>query len=112
MVTTPEFELVVLSTREFDASSRARLRDLVSGELNWESVMALAAGHAVTPLLYRVLSREVPRSIPSDIESRLRERCQLIAVENLISAGELDRVVRGFQREGIHVLCLKGATLA
>jgi hypothetical protein len=74
--------------------------------------LTLANRHGITPLLFRYLSRPAAAVVPAPILDSLRRHVFGVGRRNLELAGELIRICRLLEREGICALPYKGPTLA
>lgn len=110
----PEGELLLLCARGVTGgvADESRARELASTAIDWDYLFRLAERHAVLPLLYRGLEAHAGGAAPRVFAERLRERCRENATRNMLLAGELARVVRLFESEGVPVLAYKGPALA
>jgi len=75
-------------------------------------VLTLANRHGITPLLFRYLGGPAAVVVPPAIMDRLRRHVFGVGRRNLELAGELIRISRLLEREGICALPYKGPTLA
>src|SRR3989440_2986332 len=109
----PENELLLLCARagvgEDDA---ARIKSLAAEALDWNYLFRLAQRHAVLPLLHRSISEHARDFAPQPFRQKLRDKFRENATRNLLLAGELVRISRLFESEGVHVLAYKGPALA
>jgi hypothetical protein len=107
----PEHELLLLCAHRGSAASiRERLDELARGEVEWDYLFLLARRHALLPLLYRWL--EGVDGLPAEFRARLREEFRKNATRNTLLAGEMARLARLFEAEGIPLLAYKGPALA
>jgi hypothetical protein len=107
----PEHELLLLCAHRGSAASiRARIDELARGEVEWDYLFRLARRHALLPLLYRWL--EGVDGLPAEFRARLREEFRKNATRNTLLAGEMARLARLFEAEGIPLLAYKGPALA
>src|SRR5262245_35682347 len=90
----PEAELLLDCARaRLDDGRAGSVRDLVRGGLDWERLIALAAEHGMTPLLYWCLSTFCPEDVPEAVLGRLRDFFLANADHNLALASELLRIL-------------------
>lgn len=110
----PENELLLLCARVHagDEAAAERIRELAQARIDWEYLYSLAQRHAVLPLLYRGLEANAPGAAPQDFKNKLRQKFRDNATRNLLLAGELVRIARLFESEGLQVLAYKGPALA
>jgi hypothetical protein len=109
----PENELLLLCAhRGGGAEAAGRVSELARAGLDWDYLYRLARRHALLPLLYRGLKDAGPDTTPREFRERLREKFRENATRNTLLAGELVRVARLFESEGVSVLAYKGPALA
>jgi hypothetical protein len=79
----------------------------------WNEVVAIAAHHGLTPLLYtRLKQNDAQACVPADVWERLRQVYIASAVRGMRLYRELRTVLRCLRSAGIPVIVLKGAFLA
>jgi hypothetical protein len=111
----PENELLLMCARSVTnraSSSAARVRELARTAIDWDYLYLLAERHAVLPLLHRGLETNARGVAPRSFAERLREKYRENATRNMLLAGELVRIARLFESEGVPVLAYKGPALA
>ena len=109
--TRPEHELLLLCLhRGQTADLRTRLDELARPERDWHHLFRLARRHAVLPLLHRGL--EDVDGPPGGFREKLREEFRRNATRNTLLAGEMARLARLFEAEGVPLLAYKGPALA
>ena len=107
----PEHELLLLCVhRGGDTHIQERIAELARAKVEWEYLFLLARRHAVLPHLYRGL--EGIDGVPGDFHVKLREEFRKNATRNTLLAGELARLARLFESEGVPLLAYKGPALA
>ncbi|MFL6254257.1 MAG: nucleotidyltransferase family protein [Pyrinomonadaceae bacterium] len=107
----PEHELLLLCIhRGGPANIHERLLEVARAELDWNYLYLLARRHAVLPLLYRGL--EDVDSLPGEFRVKLRDDFRKNATRNTLLAGEVARLARLFEAEGVPLLAYKGPALA
>src|SRR5687767_6222367 len=108
-----ESELLLACARRGDAdAAAARVRELAGGRVDWDYLYSLAHRHALLPLLHRGLEAYATDYAPQDVRARLREKFRENATRNTLLAGELARLARLFESEGVPLLAYKGPALA
>ncbi len=109
-----EFLLQCLSTsRQPSAVGREPLAVSRQPSADWSEVVAVAADHGLTPLLYSRLKESSSQAcVPADVWERLRRAHFASAVRNMSLYGELRKVLQRLRSSGIPVIVLKGAFLA
>lgn len=109
----PENELLLLCAhRGGGAGAAERAGELARGAVDWEYLFGLAQSHALLPLLCRGLEDSARGSAPAWLRERLRAKFRENATRNVLLAGELARVARLFESEGVGLLAYKGPALA
>lgn len=107
----PEHELLLLCAhRGSPPHVRQRVADFALSKLDWHYLFLLARRHSVLPLLYRGL--EGVDGLPDDFRAKLRDEFRKNATRNTLLAGELGRLARLFEAEGVPLLAYKGPALA
>jgi hypothetical protein len=111
--TDPEKELLLLCTRTtVDADTAARIKIRLRNEINWPALFETALRHGVMPLLYRSLNNTCPDGIPKVFLGRLRDAFYANAAHNAVFSGELLKILRLFETNGIFAVPFKGPALA
>jgi hypothetical protein len=109
--TRAEHELLLLCAHRGSAPDiRRRVAELARPENDWGYLFLLARRHALLPLLHRGL--EGAGGVPGDFRARLREEFRKNATRNTLLAGEMARLARVFEAEGLPLLAYKGPALA
>jgi hypothetical protein len=107
----PEHELLLLCAhRGSPPDVRQRVAELARSTHEWDYLFQLARRHAVLPLLYKGL--ENVDGLPDDFLAKLRDEFRRNATRNTLLAGELARLARLFEAEGVSLLAYKGPALA
>lgn len=107
----PEHELLLLCAhRGSPPAIRERVAALARSANDWDYLLLLARRHALLPLLYKGL--ENADGVPADFRAKLREEFRKNATRNTLLAGELTRLARLFEAEGLPLLAYKGPALA
>src|SRR5881397_635958 len=102
---TIEAEFLVAAVRRF-LSPQAALPD--SRPIDWTALLALAAAHAVTPMLYAALrDQSIPEAVQENLRCALEE-----SVRRMAQSGEFARVAGLFEERGIPMVALKGPLLS
>jgi len=103
---TIEAEFLVAAARRF-LNPDAALPD--PKPIDWTALLALAAAHAVTPMLSAALRDQ---SIPEAVQQTLRCALEESVRRSLAQTGELARVAGLFEERGIPMVALKGPLLS
>ncbi len=107
----PEHELLLLCAHRGNAGDiRPRITQLTSEKIDYDYLFLLGRRHAVLPLLYRGL--EKVDGVPDDFRVKLRDEFRKNATRNTLLAGEMARLTRLFEAEGLPLLAYKGPALA
>jgi hypothetical protein len=93
-----------------DESGEALISRLLERGLNWDSIPELAGTHYVATLLYNTLVR-LRLDVPKSALERLREINIATASVMMRLQEELAGIARALDREGLHIMLLKGAAL-
>jgi len=107
----PEHELLLLCAhRGSPPTIRERVAALARARNDWDYLFLLARRHSVLPLLYKGL--ENVDGVHVDFRAKLRDEFRKNATRNTLLAGELARLARLFEAEGLPLLAYKGPALA
>jgi hypothetical protein len=110
-LSTPEFELLLVCTREISGLERAgRASSIISAGLDWDRVLQLAEHHRLVSKVYESLCT-LP-VVPARFLERLGARYRANARQALWLTSELIRIVDDFESRQIEVLPYKGPALA
>ncbi len=101
-------ELLRAVARSSDAEQISRLAVMVR---DWDSLLRLAEGHRVLPMLFLRLEDMGP-SVPMFVQKRLRTEYDRNVFHNLANAVELIAVLRALDREMIPAMPFKGIVLS
>lgn len=113
MSTRKEIELLLCCARlGLGASQQARVRALLGEDLDWDFLFVMSMRHGLMPLLYRHLSVEFSDAVPVAQLKKFREHYRHNAARNLYLTGELCRILKQFEHEGIEAIPYKGPALA
>jgi len=109
-----ERELLLCCARtQASPETAARIRELAAAnDLDWDYLLQLARRHAVVPVVYVQLAREVVDLIPPAYLAKLKLQYQENAARNIILTNELCRVIELFAEQGIEAIPYKGPALA
>jgi hypothetical protein len=95
-----------------DEARTARAEVLLSGSIDWEFLLNLAARHGLMPLLHWHLSRRFPGRAPVPAMRALEELFRGNLQSNLRLAAELARVLKILEANRIRAVSFKGPVLA
>jgi hypothetical protein len=104
--------LLLCARHELAPEQVARLRELITGNLDWDYVYKLARRHSLVPLVFSQLDRAVKEFVPPEVLQRFRKNYQENAARNLIFADELSSVLKAFADVGVDAIVFKGPALA
>lgn len=104
--------LLACARRSVDVPTAERIRVLLDTDLDWEYVIQTATEHRVLPLVYHTLAALCPEAIPAEQHAGLRQYAHLTAQRNLFLMGELIKILRLFEAQGIAAVPYKGPVLA
>jgi hypothetical protein len=89
-----------------------RIRARVEAGPNWDRLVALAQRHRLAPLLYAHLSRTCADAVPAPVLEFLREYSQKNSAFVLLLTGQLVRLLKTLEANGITAVAFKGPALA
>lgn len=114
MITTrPENELLVCAARRSLDDDRAkRMTVLVDGGLDWKYLRDKATQQGMMPLLYRHLNVVCPQSVPAPILNSMREDFIANSQTCLHLFGELRKLLRFLDHNGVTAVAFKGPVLS
>lgn len=114
MITTrPENELLLCAARRsLDDDLAARMTALVDGELDWNYLHDKATQQGMMPLLHRHLNSVCPQSVPTAILNSMKEESIANSQTCLYLFGELRKLLRLFDQNGITAVAFKGPVLS
>jgi hypothetical protein len=90
----------------------SEIRSLTAGPLNWNSLLADASRHSVTPLFAKQLSAVAGDALSPAQLKQLKDLARVTAVRNLALTAELLAIVDLFRSEGLQAIPYKGPVLA
>ena len=93
------------------AQKTARIRELLSLQVRWDTLLSLAEHHGVQPILARSLM-SFEDQIPAQTLMLLKQSYQANLHKALLLSGEFVRVVDSLSQAGIDVIPYKGLALA
>jgi hypothetical protein len=108
-----ENEVLLLCARHQLAPEQVdRLRELITGKLDWDYIHKLARRHSLVPLVFSQLAASVKESVPPEVLQRFRKDYRENAARNLIFADELASLLKAFADVGVDAIVFKGPALA
>lgn len=111
----PEEELLILGIRMTpDEPTVACIDRLLQGSLDWDFLLAQAARHKVTSMLWRNLSTS-PRThdaLPAEVRQQLKLATHRAGLRGVFLTGEFITISRKFRANEIGFIPLKGPVLA
>lgn len=109
----PEVELLLCCARtEMDGERTARIRVILEGEIDWDYLFRTARRHGLLPLLYTHLNTICPEALPEAGLDRLCDYFRRNTVRNSFLTGELVKLLKLFEGQGISAVPYKGPALA
>ncbi|HVF48441.1 MAG TPA: nucleotidyltransferase family protein [Pyrinomonadaceae bacterium] len=90
----------------------ARVRELLRGELDWDELLRVSVRHGVMPLVCKHLTGAFAALVPEKALRDFRHHFEMNAARNLYQTGELCRILRLFESQGIEAIPYKGPALA
>jgi hypothetical protein len=112
MGTTTTAEWRVLLECANPNPAKRRLGDLVRNPLDWSTLLTLAHGHGMVPLLAMRLREIDDAIVPLEVRQKLRDSQRAQMVFTLSLAAELFRLLERFAASGIETLLTKGPVLS
>ena len=83
------------------------------GPEEWQTLLAAAKRHRVSPILYHTLNRAgLTASAPPDVAEEMKRSYYANAQRNMLAYRRLENIVRDLNKLNIPVILLKGAQLA
>jgi len=108
-----EVKLLLGCTRtEMQAMTAQQIRQALQEKIDWNYVIQQATYHGTIPLLFRHLNHHFANHVPKRVLGRLRNASNGITCWNLALTGELLKLLKLLQEQGIRALPLKGPALA
>jgi hypothetical protein len=107
-------EVLLISVSTIMApEKKGRLSALLSGNVDWEYLLALATFQGVGPLLYHGISaNNLGGQVPGPWMERLQSLYNQVLYRNVIFSAELTNILNAFNKHGIASICLKGVVMA
>ena len=110
------FRLLLLTLRwQLSQDERSQCRSLIQAGVDWNDFVDLALHHRVETLVFEVLnSLDTIYSlrVPAEVLRELEQQARFNAFRAVLSATEIDRIVRRFAAEGFELAILKGVALS
>lgn len=108
-----EVELLLTCARaSLNDSRKARVKELATGDLDWDYLLQLADRHGLQPLLYWHLNEVCAASVPERQLQLLRVAFQRVSALNIFLTHELRRLLSLFAENNITAVPYKGPALA
>src|SRR5450631_3057058 len=85
-----------------------RVRSLAQNGPSWSAILETAADHCLVPLVSKRLLEFSGDALPGLWRDRFRHEFVATAHRNLLMSGELVRILRAFEHDGIHAVPFKG----
>ena len=109
---SPELQILLYcSHTTLDESKTSQLEKLLSQQVDWSRLLALAERHGLTPLVQHSLTSLPQISIPDEI----RQQLTIVFLQNtanvLLLKGELEKILTVLEQANIPVVIHKGVTL-
>ena len=89
-----------------------KIMKLVNLDLDWEYIVDMATRHRLKPLLYYNLNKICPDNVPEDVLESLKEFYHSNVQKNLMMTGELVKVMKLLEKNGVNAITYKGPVLA
>lgn len=104
--------LIDCARASVEAERAERIRELATAGLNWDRLLKLARRNGLAPLLYCHLNRICAASVPAGPFGLLRDYFQKNGAFNLLLTGELVRLLKLLNDNGIAAVPFKGPAVA
>jgi len=112
-IARPESLLLLACARtQVDSETADHIKSLLREELDWEFILRKAQQHCIAPLLYFNLTNICPELLPAKILDQMRGYLKFHTRFNVLMTGELLKLLRALEDEGIEALPFKGPVLA
>ncbi len=109
----PEHEILLCCARTHLTSEQAaRLCTSLREDLDWDYLLKAAGWHGLISILYWHLNANCPDAVPAEILHRLREHFYHNAQHNLFLTGELIKILKLFESNGIPAVPYRGPSIA
>ena len=95
-----------------DPETADRIRTRVAAGLNWDRLVALAQRHGLAPLLYAHLSQMGDAPVPAETLAFLRDYAQKNTAFVVLLTGDLVRLLKVLEANGIRAVPYKGPATA
>jgi len=108
----PEDELLLLCGRTtLKPENKVKIISLIEKGIDWDYLIQRAHQHRLTQLLYWNL-KNFPEDVPENVLADLKEDFQVNAQRNMLMMGELLKILKLLEAEGITAVSYKGLVLA
>lgn len=108
---SPELS-ILLSLAKSNSVDDEKINSMLERPIDWNLFLELAKHHRVFPTVYQTLAAYNHPSIPAYVIKALQQEYTKNAFKAIGMAGEMVRVIRCFEENGIKPLVLKGSPLA
>lgn len=107
-----ENQLLIFCARiDIDSITLTKITKLLNSKLDWDVVLNNAKEQSIAPLLYYHLSKlKLLNKVPHDIFAELKRISKGVLGRNISNYDELKIILKLFERAGIDVILLKGAS--
>jgi len=110
---SPEAQLLILCARSTVSNrDRMRMAEILRQNVRWPVVLDLIQFHGVGPLVSHNLQGCEAKRVPGDLLETLSQQAQAVKLVNHALLGELLRLCRAFESQGVQVVPFKGPVLA
>jgi hypothetical protein len=104
---------VLAAKVNWGSTDAAKMEALLSGNIDWHTIMVDSAKLGVQPLLYKHLSQAGwSQYVPPDVLTSLKGLYRKESLRNIRIYGLIERLLAAFNEAGISLVLLKGAFLA
>jgi hypothetical protein len=107
-----EWGLLISCAREHLGLGLEEAKKAAAKDIDWERVVDLAETHGLLSMLYKVIWRSIPESVPEPIMKDLRFKYLENSQKNYVLSEELISVLNLLESEKISALPFKGSVLS
>lgn len=103
--------LLACARSELNTKYSSLISELLQGDIDWQSLIRLAAHHKLIPLLYKHLSSSWTDKVPAKIMAELRQFYGCNTLRNMQKLTALVQILHCFTTNNINAVSVKGPIL-
>ena len=108
-----EMALILCCSRAaVDSRVAERIKSLLNNGIDWEYLFRTANKHRLVHLLFPLLDQNHPEAVPKNQMDRFRKSYQSNKMRSMFLTGELIKLLRLFESNGIQAVPFKGPVLS